>query len=123
MSLTNDALNTLIKALKECNIVELYNNKDIIEANTTTTIDNTIIALIQKSLFIFCNICFINLFTTNTIQHLKKKHYTLYKDYSKKGYLDNIESTITSIEPYSLETLLTNLGVNRYYFKSLPHYI
>ena len=120
MSLTNNVLNTLIKALKEYNIVELYNNKDIIEANTTTTIDNTIISYNREVPIIFCNICFINLFTTNTIEHLKKKHYSLYKDYSKKGYIDNIERDIASIEPYSFNTLLANLGVNRFYFTGLP---
>ena len=120
MSLTNDVLNTLIKALKEYNIVELYNNKDIIEANTTTTIDNTIISYNREVLIIFYNIYFINLFTTNTIEHLKKKHYSLYKDYNKKGYIDNIERDIASIEPYSFNTLLANLGVNRFYFTGLP---
>lgn len=119
MSSTNEALNLALESLKEYNLKDIYINNNIIEPTSTTLIENTIISYNKEVGIVFCNICFINLYKSKILEHLKNKHSILYKEYINKNLITNITNITNTLDLEDFTSLLNKLSFNRYYFKEI----
>lgn len=114
----NKDLNNYFINNKDIITLENYNNN--ISPTTTTTLENTIINYNSNIKALFCFNCRINLTKSNYINHLKKRHSIIYKDYKNNNKLNSLLNKVNSLDFYDIDEINTELGYNKYYFRELP---
>lgn len=112
-------LNNLLINNREYIKEESYNNSSIIESTYTYNIEDSILNYNLDIKVLFCNICKTNLNKSNYLEHLKKKHKTVYTNYKETSKLDIIKTKIEELELNNLKDLEDILKPNLFYFKEL----